>query len=481
MNREFFVNLVFLVAINLLIKPFYIFGIDRTVQNTVGAEDYGIYIALLNFTFLFQIINDFGIQQFNNRNIAQYNQLLEKYFPNILTLKLGLAAMYSLVVTLFAWFAGYLPEYRQILVFFIINQILSSLIFYLRSNVSGLGLYRTDSLLSILDRLILIFLCGYLLWFSPFRADFQIEWFIYAHTFSLSLTLIIISLVIRKHLRYLKFKFNPAFLLLIIKKSYPFALMIFLMTIYTRIDSVMIERMLPDGKYEAGAYGAAYRLLDALNMVAFLFASLLLPMFAKMLKEDRAGIPSLLKLSFQIIMAGAIPLTVATFFYQYEIMTLLYDEANQYWGSILGALILTFLAICVNYTYGTLLTANDKLRTLNFIFLFGFLINVGLNYYFILQYKALGATIATFITQFLMAFAQIFLVHYQFKFKLDIVLFLKIGLFILLTTFIIYTTNAYWLTDWKLKFVTAILLSLSLALVLRLVNIKYLLKLIRTK
>ena len=80
MNREFFINVLFLIFVNLLIKPFYIFGIDRTVQNTVAPGDYGIYFALFNFTFLFQIINDFGIQNFNNRNIAQYNQLLDKYF-----------------------------------------------------------------------------------------------------------------------------------------------------------------------------------------------------------------------------------------------------------------------------------------------------------------------------------------------------------------------------------------------------------------
>ena len=33
MNREFLLNILFLVLINLLIKPFFIFGIDLTVQN----------------------------------------------------------------------------------------------------------------------------------------------------------------------------------------------------------------------------------------------------------------------------------------------------------------------------------------------------------------------------------------------------------------------------------------------------------------
>ena len=76
MNREFLLNILFLVFINLLIKPFFIFGIDLTVQNRVPDGDYGLYFTLFNFTYLFQILNDFGIQNFNNRNLSQHPQLL---------------------------------------------------------------------------------------------------------------------------------------------------------------------------------------------------------------------------------------------------------------------------------------------------------------------------------------------------------------------------------------------------------------------
>jgi hypothetical protein len=41
--------------------------------------------------------------------------------------------------------------------------------------------------------------------------------------------------------------------------------------------------MLPDGKIQSSIYASAYRLLDAANMIAYLFAGLLLPLFARML------------------------------------------------------------------------------------------------------------------------------------------------------------------------------------------------------
>ena len=125
MNREFFINIVFLVSINLLIKPFFIFGIDRTVQNTVGAEIYGIYFALLNFTYLMQIFNDFGINSFNSRNIARHNHLLDKYFPNILIAKGLLGIVYLVVTFSIAWFFGY-GVYFHLLVAIAINQLLVS-------------------------------------------------------------------------------------------------------------------------------------------------------------------------------------------------------------------------------------------------------------------------------------------------------------------------------------------------------------------
>ena len=93
LQREFLFNIFFLVLINLLIKPFFIFGIDLTVQNRLPEGDYGLYFTLLNFTYLFQILNDFGIQNFNNRHVSQHPHLLPKYFPNLLALKLLLSVV----------------------------------------------------------------------------------------------------------------------------------------------------------------------------------------------------------------------------------------------------------------------------------------------------------------------------------------------------------------------------------------------------
>ena len=81
-KKDFVFNVGLLIFLNLLIKPFWILGIDVGVQNSVGASQYGLYFAVFNFTFLFNMILDMGITNFNNRNIARHNQLLQNIFPD---------------------------------------------------------------------------------------------------------------------------------------------------------------------------------------------------------------------------------------------------------------------------------------------------------------------------------------------------------------------------------------------------------------
>ena len=277
MNKEFFKNIVFLIAINLLIKPLYIFGIDRTVQNSVGESVYGLYLALFNFSFLLQIINDFGIQNFNSREIAQNRASLPHYLSGILSLKIILGTTYLVVLSIAAFVFRYDWHYFPMILSLGFYNILLSLSTYLRSNIASLGLYGLNSLLSVLDRLLLLFICPILLFVEPFKSSFQIQWFIDAQILTMFISCLVTFGLCYKRVKWVKMRFNRPFLLSILRGAMPYALAIFLMTIYTRTDVVMLERMLADGDKQAGIYGSAYRLLDAVNVLGLLFAHFYLP------------------------------------------------------------------------------------------------------------------------------------------------------------------------------------------------------------
>ncbi|GJM35823.1 MAG: hypothetical protein DHS20C18_48240 [Saprospiraceae bacterium] len=472
MKREFLINIIFLLGINLLIKPFYIFGIDRTVQNMVAPGVYGIYFTLYNFTYLFQIINDFGIQNFNNRNIAQYRQLIHKYFPNILILKGLLGVLYLLAILIAGILVGYTP-FLKLMMLIGFNWLLNALVLYLRSNISGLGLYRLDSLVSVLDKLLLILVCSILLWANPWQEAFRIEWFVYAQTFSLSITAAIAFMIVLPRLTRLRFRFQPAFLWLTLKRSYPYALVIFLMTAYTRIDSVMIERMLPDGPLEADLYASAYRLLDASNMIGFLFAGLLLPMFARLIKEQ-GDFAELAQTSLQFIWVGAITLCCVCWFFQEDIMVLLYNNGSAYSGKILAYLMLSFVAISGSYIFGTLLTANGSMMQMNRLFVVGLLLNLLLNILLIPTQKALGAAIATCATQFFVLIGQIVLARQLLKVQIKIPAWLRLVGFSICICLSTWLISHFFPTNWIVNFLLSITAAIPLAFLFQLMDISQL-------
>ena len=298
MRRKFITNIILLLSLNFLIKPFWVLGIDRTVQNVVGPAEYGFYFAIFNFTFILQMFLDMGITNFNNRNIAQNTHLLTKHFSAIIIMRFLFAIIYMLTIMSIGYLIGY--QTRQLWFLFIIgiNQFLLALILYLRSNISALLLFKVDSMLSVLDRLFMILICSVLLWGNIPNFRFTIKWFIYAQTLAYCLTALIAFFIVINKTVNLKLNWNPAFFSMVIKKSWPYAVLVFLMSMYSRIDSFLIERILPDGAVQAGIYASAFRLFDvANNMSGVLFAALLLPIFSKMIKQKK-DLNQMIKLLF---------------------------------------------------------------------------------------------------------------------------------------------------------------------------------------
>jgi len=469
MQREFLLNILFLIFINLLIKPFFIFGIDRTIQNQVGLEEYGIYAALFNFTFLINIVNDFGIQSFNNQRIAQDPRLLQRYFSNIFVLKIGLGGLYTLLVLILASVLGYLTTYYHLLFFLILNQILLSAIHFFRSNLSALGMYRTDSIMTIVERVLLIIICSILLWANPFSTSFQIEWFIYAQTGSLFIAAVIGFSIVYQQLHSFRLQFNTSILWELLKKSAPFALVIFLMTIYTRVDFVMIERLLPEGKKAAGVYASAYRLLDAVNIIGLLFSGLLLPMFSKLLKAKSSIIP-LLQISSRLLFFGTILTAVSVYFFRIEIMNLLYIHTSPYAANVLGILIFTFILVGGGYIFGTLLLANKSLKQLNKLFVISVLLNIGLNFYCIPRWGALGAAGTTLVTQGVAFIGQVLIARKVFDLKIDWVLIKQLVGFIILIFSIAHLAHHYGPFTWIGNFLLVLVGGIVLGFVVNLLN-----------
>lgn len=419
MQRKFLSNLMLIVLLNLLVKPLAIFGIDAEVQNVVGTQEYGLYFSLLNFTYIFNILLDLGITNYNTKYVAQHPHLVKRYMGKIIPLRLLLFLIYVVVSIGIALLMGYNLKQLAFLGVLIVNQFLISVILFLRSYFAGLMLFKIDILLSVLDKFILILLAGYLLYFSADKASFTMNWFVGAQLISYALSACIAIGLILSKIGIPKPTWSPAFSKVMLRNSLPYALLILLMMLYNRVDAVMIERLHPAGQAQAGIYAQSFRILDALLMFAMLFSNLLFPIFARLIRDKQSIVP-LLNSASRMLLSFSIIAACCAFFYAETILSWIYRGALNQSLPVFSWLMLSFVPICITLIYGTLLTANGSLRILNKLSFVGLLANVFLNVIFIQYWGAWGAALATLLTQTAVAVLQLVFVskYFQLQFNL---------------------------------------------------------------
>lgn len=358
------------------------------------------------------------------------------------------------------------------------NQFLISFTLYLRSNISALHLFTTDSLLSVLDRSLMIIICSVLLFTNITNHVFRIEWFVYAQTAAYLIAASITMAVLLANTGKLRFHFDRKFFIAFLKKSYPYALLVLLMSFYNRIDSVMLEGMLDNGKEQAGVYGQAFRLLDAVSMFGVLFAGLLLPIFARMIKQ-KDDIGSMVQFSFLLLFVPSVIISISTGFYNNEITALLYTNNVESTAPILRLLMVSFLGVAVSYIFGTLLTANGSIRQLNWMAVTGMVLNIGLNLILIPHFHALGSAWASLATQLLTALAQVILALVILKLKINFNVIFRLVVFIIFVVAAGYLSRR--IPTWYIGFFLMALAGISFAFLTKLINLRALAQIVRNE
>lgn len=414
MQRFFVKNILFTIAVNLLVKPIWVLFIDRSVQNTVSAASYGTYQALFSLGIIFQTVLDFGISNYNSRTIARNPERLPELFPAMLSARLVLMGIYIIIASSWGYILGYRGWELGLLAGILFIHSLNALLSFIRSNVSALHRFKTDALISITDRLLMILICGFLLVYPPTARVFKIQWFVITQVVCYFIAAMTGYIVLRRIGKVkLRFSFSTQEIMGVIKSSFPYALLIFLMSIYNRADAVMIERMTADGKDQAGIWAAAFRLLDMANILGLMFATMLLPVFGRMLGQ-KDNVQPIVKLCVNMMLPFSVMVAVAALFFGGDIMSLLYHKGQLYsthsksYNMVFSCLMLSFPGWCLMYVYSTLLTANGNMKTLNIIAFGGVIFNLALNYWLVPQYKAFGGAITSLLTQTGLAFVFLF-------------------------------------------------------------------------
>ncbi len=396
-SSRFFSSMGLLIVLNAVIKPVWIFGIDRAVQNTVGVAEYGAYFSLFNFSVVLSFLLDWGYTNFYNRQLAAKEKDFTDRAGNYLYIKFIFALSYIVVVFSAGWLVGI--SRWDILFSVVFIQVLQSLFLFFRGIITAHQWFRTDAWLSVLDKTLMTLLCGSLLYFPSVFGDITIGRFLQIQVFcTLFASLVSWFILINKGIQFTFYK-RVFIQKQIFYQALPFGIIILLMSIHYRLDGFLLERIHVNGDHEAGIYASAYRLLDAANMIGALVAMFLLPYGARHWSDKENYSNVVLGARHFLILFSIAVGTIAVFLAPWIQKTLYhYDsiEAIEVMRWCLPALI----GYSLVHVYGTVLTATGNIVPFCYITLNAVVINVVLNLMLIPSLGALGCCYAALISQF---------------------------------------------------------------------------------
>ena len=380
-----------MIFLNLLIKPVWIFFIDRQVQNIVGYETYGIYFALLNLSYMLLFLADAGLSSMLNQRLANKELVNAR---QLLKVKLTLLIIYSVVCFFVAWIT-HVTQWSFVL-YIVLIQALTSLFVFLRSLITANQYFTADAWFSIIDKLLMVLICGCII-YGSLSSHMTLQLFL---QIQLSCTVLAVFAALFFILREKLFIVNGAEDIdMMIKKVLPFAMIILLMSLHYRLDGFLLERIHYNGPYEAGVYASAYRLLDAANMVGYLAASFLVPFIARHL-EDKGVIEDAINTTRHGLIFMAIGLVSFTVVFGSWIQRILYHSTNEYNTLVIQLCIATLPGYFLVHIYGSALTAMARFRSFITILILSVLLNGILNIELIPAYGALGCCIAALASQY---------------------------------------------------------------------------------
>lgn len=415
-SSGFYSSLSLLIVLNAIIKPVWIFGIDRQVQNAVGTFEYGSYFALFNLSIVLSFLLDWGLTAYFNRHQAAQQNLAE-HAGLFLLVKLLLSVLYVVIILIAAYLAR--VDRWDIVWGVALIQVFSSLFLFFRSIITAAQWFRTDAWLSVLDKTLMIMLCGSLLFFPAIFGIMTINKFLWVQASCTALAMISAGVVLlRRGINFSTGTFSRFFTKRLFRGALPYGVIVLLMGLHFRIDGFLLERLHPGGSYETGIYAAAYRLLDAANMIGFLVASFLLPYVARQWHQGK-DINAVILTVRHCVLGYATVVAMVAIFLSPWLQWLLYHQTDAYSIEVMAWCLPAIIGYSLMYIYGTVMTATGHINALCLITAGSVVINLTLNLLFIPTMGAKACCLAALVSQGAGAIAAMVYARQKLKVPLD--------------------------------------------------------------
>ncbi len=376
------------------------------VARYLGPEQFGLFSYAQSFVGLFTAIATLGLDSIVVRELVKNVSRRDELIGTVFWLKL-LGALGVLIILAVAVNFTSNDNYTNSLLFIIASatifqsfnvvdmyfqsKVLSKYIVY--ANVISLFISSIVKIVLILNEAPLIAFA----WVILFDSFILASGFIYFYLKNLRHSEQLERQFVSNAESRFAWKFNKSTALSLLQDSWPLILSGIVISIYMKIDQVMIKEMM---NVEAvGQYAAAVRLSEAWYFIPMAIASSLFPSIINAKKVSEKLYLERLQRLYSLMVWLAIAIALPMTFLSDWVVNLLYGNAYQEAGSVLMIHIWAGIFVFLGVAFSGYLTAENLMMKSFYRTALGAILNIIFNFILIPKYGIYGAAIATLLGQ----------------------------------------------------------------------------------
>ncbi len=375
-----------------------------SMARYLGVEDLGILSFALSLSIIIGLLGDIGFSSLMIREISRNQSLAPKYTGNIFLMKLLLAIITFGAIAIIMNFLDYSENTIEVVYIITLSNIFTNFTNIFYSVFQAFERFEYLSIGMILNSVLM--LIGI---FFAIGQNFGLIYFAFIYLIVNAIVLAYSFFFCLRKFIVPVFEIDWIFWKKTISESLPFWLNAVFVTIYFRIDMVMLSAITGDSA--VGWYAASYRLIDALGFIPAVLMGIMYPVFSKFHINSKDNLEFAFKKSFKLLTIIAIPIGIGTTILAERIIILIYGV--QYSPSVDALRILVWASVLsfFNYTPATYLTSTNRQRTLMIFTFIAAILNLVLNFILIPRFSYNGAAVATVFSEFVVGMLMVFNIH----------------------------------------------------------------------
>ncbi|MCS7054736.1 MAG: flippase, partial [Thermoflexales bacterium] len=378
------------------------FAFALLMLRVLGPEGAGNFYFAVVVVGWFEIVMNFGLNTFLTREVARDPANAQAYLLQTsrlrMLLALGVAPVVVLLVLIWRTAFNLAPEAEIAILLLALSQIPSSLSTGLSAVFFAHEKAEVPAALTIFSALLKAVVGATLLLLGWGVIGLAIT-SIVVNIATLALLLLLARRML--HLRLRVADRSPIVnhqSALILRESFPLMLNHLLATLFFKVDVPMLQAI--KGPVAVGWYSAAYKFIDAFNIIPAFFTQSLFPAMSRMALQRDGSLARSYTLALKLLVITALPLAVATAFLAEPMIAVLGGREFLPNGAIALAIMAWSMPIgWINSVTNYALIAAGQQRALTRAFIVGLAFNVVTNAIFIPMFSFVAAAVTTIFSE----------------------------------------------------------------------------------